>query len=64
MHRPLGLELTRQFLWCGLVAEDRRLTFERVCQYVRGDNFETFHMDLTKGLARGLGVPYPAQQEA
>jgi hypothetical protein len=34
----MDLELTLKFLQCGLVDDDRKLTFEKVCQYVRADN--------------------------
>jgi hypothetical protein len=58
----LTLDITRGLILAGCLAEDSRLTLEKVSQFVTSDNYESFHLSIAKAIARGNDIPYRPQE--
>jgi hypothetical protein len=56
------LEITRGLILAGCLAEDARLTLDKVSQFVTPDNYDSFHVTIMEAIARGCGIPYQPQE--
>lgn len=58
----LTLEHIQQLMWGGLVGEDCKLTYTKICLLVTHRNCEQFKLPLVKALLRGFDCPYAADE--
>ncbi len=52
------LEITRGLILTGCLAEDSRLTLDKVSEFVSPENYTSFHVPIVTAIARGLDLPY------
>jgi hypothetical protein len=50
-------------VWVGLVDEDPKLTFTKVCLLVTHRNSDQFKLPIVKALLRGFEIAYAADSE-
>lgn len=59
---PMTLQITRGLILAGCLAEDPRLTLDKVSRYVTAQNHESFHLSITKAMFRGHNIPYASEE--